>query len=171
MMTRKQKITKWLCYALCFVVLLVVQAQVLPYVQLWGLRPLLLPCIPAAVATFERRRSALLFAFFTGLFCELIFYSHFDALFILSFLAAALLGWLTAKYIIMPGLYCSLIAAAQALLACGLIHALLFAYSHAGTFGSAVLLSLRQSLISAPTALLVHPLVAAVAYRFRRSGR
>lgn len=155
-MTRRDLIKKWAVYAVCAVVLTLVQAQALTHLTLWGVHPFLLPAIAVLPAAFERNEGAVLFAVFYGLVCDLLMpVAGLPCFYELAFFAAALASWVLSARVVTAGLFCSLTVTAASLLLCGLLHLLVL--SAAGESMTAALgLLVREALLTLPLTPLVH---------------
>lgn len=157
-MTRRLILIRWSFYTAATIFLLLLQSQLLGRIVLWGVCPIVIPCIAAVTATREPPRHAVIFALVLGAVCDTLFAAPMPVLYLLTCLMAAVLSVLVARHLIMPGFRCSLVCCVFALLLSSAVGALTMLYGGAA-FGTVVGIGLRESLISLPFALLlIHPL-------------
>lgn len=155
-MTRRDIIKKWAVYAVCAVVLTLVQSQVLTHLTVWGVHPFLLPAIAALPAALERNEEAVLFAVFYGLVCDLLMpVAGLPCFYELAFFAAAICAWLLSARVVTAGLFCSVTVTAAALVLCGVLHLLVLSGS-----GQSMTAALRlmgcEAVLTLPLSPLVH---------------
>lgn len=155
-MTRRLFLIRWSFYAAATLLLLILQSQLLGRITIWGICPVIIPCIAAVAATQELPRQAVIFAIVLGAVCDTLFPAVLPCFYVILCVVAAALSALSARHLVMPGFYCSLICCAGALLIGGALSAAVMLYGGA-PFSAVLGLLLRETIISLPFALvLIH---------------
>ncbi len=168
-MTRRLLTIKWTFYGLWTLLFLLVQQLVLPYIRIGGVHPFLLPVLAAIAASFEGKWEGPIFGLVLGFVCDALFTGVFPCFYAVVLTLSALLAGVAARHLIMPGLVCSLVVSAAALVLMGIINTMAFSYSYGTPLSAALWLMARELLISLPFAILVHLAFARIHRRF--SGR
>lgn len=161
-MTRRLTLIRWGLYGAAALFLLLVQSQILGRIGIWGVCPIVIPCIAALWATMEPLPHGLLGSLVLGAVCDTLFTAGIPCFYVLVCLLATILSWLTARHLVMPGLRCSALSCIEALLLSGLFSGLTML--HRGMAANAVFsLLLRESVVSLPFALvLIHPVFSRI---------
>lgn len=155
-MTRRLFLIRWSFYAGATLLILLLQSQLLGRITIWGVCPVIIPCIAAVAATQEQPRQAAIFAIVLGAVCDTLFAAVLPCFYVILCVVAAALSTLTARHLVVPGFRCSLVCCAGALIIGGAISAAVMLYGGA-PFGAVVGLLLRETIVSLPFALvLIH---------------
>lgn len=156
-MTRRLIAIRWSFIGVAALLLLLLQSQVLGRINIWGVCPVIVPCMAAVAATREPPRHAALFALVLGMIADTLFVAPLFCFYVVVCLAGTGLSVLIARHAIMPGFRCSVVCCLVALLLSGLLSVVLLL--HKGAPLDTVLgLLMRETIVSLPFALvLIHP--------------
>lgn len=161
-MTQRALTVKWLFYTLAALFLALIQSFFLQRIHIWGVHPFLLPCVPAIIASFESRRSGLLFAALMGFVCDLTLPAPFPGFYVVTLVLCALLSGFIARHAIMPGLPCTLLVSLLAMVFHGLFQTVLLGYQNGASFSSGLFLTLRETVVTLLAVIPAHPLLSLV---------
>lgn len=156
-MTRRLILIRWLFYGAVTLLILLLQSQLLGRFTIWGVYPVIIPCMAAVVATLEPPRHATVFALVLGAISDTLFTAPMVCFYVLVCVVATGVSVMVARHLVMPGFRCSLACCAIALLLCGGLSAVTML--HRGAEMTTVMgLLLRETIVSLPFAvLLTHP--------------
>lgn len=156
-MTRRLILIRWSFLAAATLLLLLLQSQLLGRITIWGVCPVIVPCMAAVAATLEPPKHATIFALVLGMIADTLFVAPFVCFYVLVCTVTTGFSVLIARHLIMPGFRCSLVCCLGALLLSGALSAVMML--HRGTpFDTALGLLLRETIVSLPFALvLIHP--------------
>lgn len=161
-MTRRLLTIRWSFYGMATAVILLLQAQVLGRISIWGVCPVIFGCLAAVAATREPMTHAVIYAIVLGAVCDMLFVAALPCFYTLLCVIAAVLSTLVARRLVAAGLLCSLLCCVGALLLSGLLNGLPMIHGGAPV-GVALGLLLREMLISLPFALvLIHPVFSRI---------
>ncbi len=161
-MTRRLLTIRWSFYGMTTLLVLLLQSQVLGRISVWGVTPLVLPCLAAVAATREPRTHAIIYAIVLGAVSDTLFVAALPCFYVLVCVVAAALSALAARRVVMPGFLCSVLCCTGALLLSGLLSAAVMLHGGAPA-GAVTGLLLRETLISLPFALvLIHPVFSRI---------
>ena len=156
-MTRRLTIIRWFFYGVVTLLALLLQSQLLPRITLWGVCPIVIPCIAAIAGTQEHAPHAAIFAIVLGAVCDTLFAAGIPCFFVVVCLLSVLLAHLISRHLVLPGFRCSLASCAAALLLSGAVSGAVSLWNGA-QFGTVAYLILRETIVSLPFALLLaHP--------------
>lgn len=156
-MTRRLIAIRWSFLGVTTLLLLLLQSQVLGRITIWGVCPVILPCIAAVAATREPPRHAAIFALILGMVADTLFTAPLVCFYVLVCVLTTGVSVLVARHLIMPGFRCSIVCCLAALLLSGVLSAVLLLHKGA-PFNTALGLLVRETIVSLPFALvLIHP--------------
>ena len=156
-MTRRLLVIRWTFYTLAVLAVLLLQSQLLSRITIWGVCPVVIPCMAAVAASREPLRHSVIFAIVLGAVCDTLFVAALPCFYVIVCVVAALLANLTARHLVVPGFICSAQCCVGALLLSGIVSAAV-AMSDGAPALTVLSLLLREALISLPFALvLIHP--------------
>lgn len=155
-MTQREKIMKWLLYALVTGLFVLLQSVVLNHISIWNVHPFLAPMLVAMVAMWEGRSAGINFALIFGFLTDLTVNAPIPCFYMIVFALIALLISVIAHRLFPAGFLCALILSVPALL----LHALLTAVLLGGVQGlalsAAVSLAGRELAVSLPWILVFY---------------
>lgn len=156
-MTRRLIAIRWSFIGTATLLLLLLQSQVLGRISIWGVCPVIVPCIAAVAATREPPRHAAVFALILGMIADTLFVAPLVCFYVLVCVMVTGVSVMIARHLIMPGFRCSVVCCLAALLLSGALSAVLLL--HKGAPLNTVLgLMARETVVSLPFALvLAHP--------------
>lgn len=158
-MTRRMRVIRWSFYAAAMLFALLLQSQLLGRLLIWGVYPMVLPCVAAIIATQEWPANAVVNSLILGAVCDTLFPAPLPCFYVIVCLLAGVLSSLVSRHLIMPGFRCSTVCCIGALLLSGLFGAVVMAFSGA-SFAATLSIALRESIVSLPFALvLLHPVL------------
>ena len=153
MLARNDTIMKWALYAGATLLLFFLQSAILQRMAFWGLIPFLYPLLAAIPATFESPSAGTIFALSVGVATDLLLPGPIPCFYTLIFPLVGLCASLLAESLLPAGLFCSLLAGADAFLLTGLFHGFLLMLTGRPAWAGVLSLTLRELLISLPLAL------------------
>ena len=165
---RRRIFFRWLFYGGAAVIFIFLQSALLDHLSFRGIHPVLLPALIAVAAAFEARRESFIFALTLGVLCDLSIPGVIPCFYLLAFTFCAVLSSFVSRRLIVPGFVCSMVCCAASTAFCGLLYALLFAFSHPVSAADALLLVAWELLVSIPWFLPIHFVFQAIHRRFRR---
>ncbi|MBQ9836412.1 MAG: hypothetical protein IJO41_00270 [Oscillospiraceae bacterium] len=159
-MTRRLIAIRWSFIGAATLILLLLQSQVLGRISIWGVCPVIVPCMAAVAATREPPQHAVVFALVLGMVADTLFTAPLVCFYVLVCVVVTVLSMLVARHLIMPSFRCSVVCCLMALLLSGMLSAVLLL--HKGAPLNTVLgLMMRETVVSLPLALvLIHPAFA-----------
>ena len=158
---------RWLFYGLAAGLCLIVQGMVLDRLRLWGIHPFLPPVLVAAAAAQEDRQESLCAAAVFGLICDLTMAPPAPCFYTATFAATAFLTGLMAKHLIVPGLFCALVASVLAFLLDGAAHTVVLTYRGVSDLSSAAAITGSELLLTLPLTPLIYLLYRPIHRRFQ----
>ena len=159
-MTRRLIAIRWSFLSATTLLLLLLQSQLLGRISIWGVCPVIVPCIAAVAATREPPRHAAIFALLFGAVADTLFVAPLACFYVAVCVVVTGLSVLVARHLVVPGIRCALVCCFGALLLGSAVCAVVML--HRGAPLSAVLsLGLRETIVSLPFALvLIYPAFA-----------
>lgn len=155
-MSRRDFLIKWLLYAAATLIFILLQSMVLTHIHILHIHPFLLPVLAAMVAVWEPQREGVMFCLLLGLLCDLTMPMTLPCFYTLAFLLSGLLVSFIALKFIMPGFWCTMLAAALSLLVTDILNLLCLTYLHGVSFLAFLSLTGRELLLTLPLAPLVY---------------
>lgn len=156
-MTRRLIAIRWSFLSATTLLLLLLQSQLLGRISIWGVCPVIVPCIAAVAATREPPRHAAIFALLFGAVADTLFVAPLVCYYVAVCVVVTGLSVLVARHAIMPGFRCSVVCCLMALLLSGVLSAVLLLHKGA-PFNTALGVMMRETIVSLPIALvLIHP--------------
>lgn len=168
MLARNETIFKWTLYAAAALVCFFVQAAVCQRILLWGVIPFLYPLAAAIPATYEGPAAGAAFALAVGVTCDLLLPAASPCFYTLVFPLAGLCAGLLAQSLLPAGILCALASAAASFLLTGAANCLLLWMQGKAAWGAGAFVALREFFVTAPLAIPVTLLYAAVHRRTHR---
>jgi len=166
MLTRQEQWLKWSLYAAAVAVLTLLEMLVLGDARVLGVYFVLPPLFVGVVASMEGMRAGMIFGMVYGALCDLTVAGTFPCVHTVAFVLAAMLCGAIARSVLQPGVICSV---AVTLLTFGVLDALnmlsLRISDHAPLLPM-LSIALRETLISCPLLLAVHPVLMWLHKRF-----
>ena len=156
-MTRRLIAIRWSFLSVTTLLLLLLQSQLLGRISVWGVCPVIVPCIAAVAATLEPPRHAAIFALVLGVVADTLFAAPMVCFYVLICTMITGLSVMAARHLIMPGFRCSALCCLGALLLSGVLSAVLLLHRGA-PFNTVMGVLVRETVVSLPFALvLIHP--------------
>ena len=153
-MTRRLIAIRWSFLGATALLLLLLQSQLLGRISIWGVCPVIVPCIAAVAAMREPPRHGAIFALVLGMVADTLFTAPLVCFYVVVCVAATGLSVLVARHLIMPGVRCAVVCCLIALLLSGLISVVLLLHKGAPA-DTALGLMVRETIVSLPFALLL----------------
>ena len=150
MLARNEVIFKWTLYGLSAALCLTVQTALLQRIVFLGVIPFIHPLVAVIPATLERPFAGTVFSLCVGVVCDLILPGSFPCFYTLIFPLAGLCAALLSQSVLRASFLCSLAASAIAFVLTGLFHGLLLWIGGKTAWGSAVSVTVREFLLTAP---------------------
>lgn len=158
-MTRRLIAIRWSFLTAVTVLVLLLQSQLLGRITIWGVCPVIVPCMAAVAATLEPPKHAAIFALVLGMAADTLFMAPLVCFYVLVCVVVTGISVLVARHLIMPGFRCSLVCCLGALLLSGAFSAIILLHRGA-PFDTVLGLLLRETIVSLPFALvLIHPAI------------
>ena len=161
-MTRQKLLLTWLLYGLITPFLLLCQAAGLGRLYVGRVHPFILPCIAALPAVYTSRRGGILFGFFFGFLCDMLFAGAVPCFYLLSFMLCGFSAGLLSRRVISPGLLCSLLVSSLSLFLTDLFQLFLLSFRGDAPLAAAAAIFAREFLITIPFVFLLHPLYSRI---------
>lgn len=156
-MTRRLIVIRWSFLAAVTIFVLLLQSQLLGRITIWGVCPVIVPCMAAVAATLEPPKHATIFALMLGIVADTLFMAPLVCFYVLVCVVVTGISVLVARHLVMPGFRCSLLCCINGLLLSGALSAVIMLHRGA-PFDTALGLLLRETVVSLPFALvLIHP--------------
>lgn len=158
-MSRRRTIIIWILYGFCAALFLLLQSWLLNRIVIWDVHPFIIPFLGVLPATVEGRRNALIYAFFLGLFCDIVMPVFLPCFYCIVLPLLALFANFTTRRLIRSRFICGVLTCGGALLCVDLLHTLYILYQGYGTLWDALLLSGKEiaaSLLVLPFVLLAY---------------
>ncbi len=156
-MTRRLIAIRWSFLGVTTLLLLLLQSQVLGRISIWGVCPVIVPCIAAVAATREPPRHATVFALVLGMVADTLFTAPLVCFYVLVCVLTTGVSVLVARHLVMPGLRCAVVCCLGGLLLSGVLSAVLLLHKGA-PFNTVLGLLVRETIVSLPFALvLIYP--------------
>lgn len=156
-MTRRLIAIRWSFLSVTTLLLLLLQSQLLGRISIWGVCPVIVPCIAAVAATREPPRHATIFALILGMVADTLFIAPMVCFYVFVCAVVTGLSVMVARHLIMPGIRCSIVCCIGALILSGVLSAVLMLHRGA-PLDTALGLLVREVIVSLPFSLvLIHP--------------
>lgn len=159
MLTRRDQIIKWSVCGTAMLVLSFLFALTLRDVKLLGVRMFLPPLFVGVVSSLEEPRTAVVFGLVCGLLCDLTMTGTLPCLYTLAFTGASLLCTMLARSVLQPGVFRSVAASVLTFAAADALNMLALALGARAPFGAMLSVALRETLVSLPLLIAVHPVL------------
>ncbi len=166
MLTRRDIIIKWSSYGLASLLLLFLFSLTLRDAEILGVRMFLPPLIVGVVASAEDTRAATVFGLSCGVACDVSMAGVFPCVYTLAFTLAALTSSLLAKSVLQRGVLCSLAVTALTFAWLDAFNMLALLFRAHAPLGEMASVALRETLVSSPLLLAVHPTMMTLHRKF-----
>lgn len=161
-MSQRKLFFYWGLYTFIALLLLLCQAFLLPHLRLWHIHPFLPPCIAAVTAVYTSRRGGVIFGFFLGFLCDMLFTGVFPCFYLLVFSLCAFGAGLLSHRFISPGLLCSLLVGTLSLFVTELLQLFFLSFGGNVSFLTVIRLLFIEIVITVPFLFVLHPLYSRV---------
>lgn len=154
METGTERIRRWALYTGATLLLCLLQT-ILHGLRVWGVFPFLYPLMVAAVANYEGPIPGTVYGLFLGVLCDLTLAAPIPCFFTLIFPPVGLVAGLIAGGLLSAGPFCLLMSAAISLTMTDLFHGLILCLTGKAAWHAALLVFVRELLITLPFLLPV----------------
>lgn len=166
MLTRNEKIFKWILYGLATVFLYFIQGALLQRIHIWNVIPFLYPMLPAVLGMYEGSISGSIYGMVLGIWCDQLLPAPIPCFYTLVFPLIGLFSALIAEGFLPAGFLCGLVVSALSFFLTDIFHCFLLWTSGQNAWQAGLDTMFREYLISLPLLILISALFAAI---FRRT--
>lgn len=166
MQTGREQLVKWSVYGVTMLALSFLFALTLRDVALLGVKPFLPPLFVGVVASLEEPRAGVSFGLVCGVLCDLTMAGTLPCLYTLAFTGSALLCAALSQNVLQSGVQRSLAVTVLTFLVADALNMLALSLRARAPFGTMLAVTLRETLVSLPLLVVVHPVLLRLHRRF-----
>ena len=166
MLTRQEQWIKWSLYAATVAGLTLFVMLLFGDARLFGVRFFLPPLFVGVIASMEGLRAGMIFGMVYGALCDVTVAAPFPCVHTLAFALSALLCAAIAQSVLQPGVICSIAESLLTFVVLDALNMLSLAVSDKAPLTAMLSIAARETLISLPLLVVVHPALMYLHKRF-----